>query len=84
VPIQMLQALQALTVACARTGFRDQRLAPDAEEALGTLDGYPAPFPLFSAALRQLAAGQLPAIPAALPSELQQILTAIVEAIRKA
>ncbi len=84
VPIQMLQALQALTVACARTGFRDQRLAPDAEEALGTLDGYPAPFSLFSAALRQLAAGQIPAIPDALSSELQQILAAIVEAIRKA
>jgi hypothetical protein len=80
----MLQALQALTVACAQTGFGGQPLAPDAEEALGSLDASPAPFPLFSAALRQLAAGQLPAIPAALPDELQQILAAIVEAIRKA
>ncbi len=80
----MLQVLQALTVACARTGFGGQPLALDAEEALSSLDACPAPFPLFSAALRQLAAGQLPAIPAALPSELQQILTAIFEAIRKA
>ncbi|MBP9826660.1 MAG: tetratricopeptide repeat protein, partial [Thermoanaerobaculia bacterium] len=83
VPTQMLQALQALTLACAQAGFGGQSLDPGAAEALCTLDGYPAPFPIFSAALRQLAAGQLPAIPGALPGELQQILTTIVEAIRQ-
>ncbi len=64
-------------------GFGGQSLDPGAAEALCTLDGYPAPFPIFSAALRQLAAGQIPAIPGALPGELQEILTTIVEAIRQ-
>lgn len=83
VPSQMLQALQALSVACAQAGFGNRSLDRDAAEALGTLDGYPPPFPVYSAALRQLAAGQFPAIPGALPSELQQILATIVEAIRR-
>lgn len=45
VPSQMLQPLQALAIACAQVGFGDQPLDPGAEEALSTLDGYPAPFP---------------------------------------
>jgi len=81
---QMLEALQALTLACAQAGFGGQPLANEAEAALSTLDGYPAPLPEFSATLRQLAAGQIPAIPATLPAELRQFLTGIVDAIRAA
>ena len=83
-PSQMLQALQALSVACAQAGFGGQPLGPSEVEALAKLDSFSAPFPEFSAALRQLAAGQIPAIPAALPAELKQLLTGIVEAVRKA
>ena len=82
-PSQMLQALQALTIACTRAGFGDDPLGADEEEALATLDASPAPFPEFSAALRQLAARQIPSIPTTLPPELQQLLAGIVEAIRR-
>jgi len=80
----MLRALQQLARACAQAGFAKAELAPDAEEALATLAGYPAPFPDFVAHLRQLAAGQLPAIPSSLPAELRQILEALEQAIREA
>jgi hypothetical protein len=51
---------------------------------LATLEQYPAPFPDFAAHLRQLAAGQLPPIPASLPAELRQILESPAEAIEDA
>jgi len=70
----MLQTLQALAIACAQAGLGGGAAE---EEALATLDGMPAPFPEFSTALRQLAAGQVPSVPAALPTELQQLLTGI-------
>ena len=76
-------ALQALTIACARAGFGDDPLGAAEEEALATLDASPAPFPEFSAALRQLAAREIPSIPTTVPPELQQLLAGIVEAIRK-
>ena len=79
----MLQALQALTIACAQAGFGDAPLGSAEEEALAQLDGMPAPFPGLSTALRQLAAGRVPAIPAALPAELQQLLASIVQASGK-
>ena len=82
-PAQMLQALQQLAIACARAGFGGADLDPDAEEALATLDGYPAPMPAFVACLRQLAAGQLPTIPAALPDELRQIVEPLCQAIQE-
>ena len=83
-PSQMLQALQALAIACANAGLGGDPLDAAEEEALATLDGMPDSFPGFSTALRQLAAGQLPTIPAALPAELQQLLTGIIEAFHKA
>ena len=82
IPGQMLRALQALTIACARAGFGGEPLDPGAEEALAHLDGFPAPFPDFAAALRRLAAGQLPSIPAGLPRELHELLDDITKAIR--
>ncbi len=83
-PSQMLQALQALTIACAQAGFGGQPLGPAIEENLAAIDGMPDPFPEFSTALRQFAAGQIPAIPTALPAELQQLLAGIIAAIRQA
>jgi tetratricopeptide (TPR) repeat protein len=83
-PSQMLQALRALTIACAQAGFGGDPLGAAEEETLAKLDSFPAPMPEFSTALRQFAAGQIPAIPATLPAELQQLLTGIIDAIRKA
>ncbi len=83
-PNQMLQALQAVAIACAQAGLGGDPLESAIEENLAAIDGLPAPFPDFSTTLRQLAAGQIPAIPGTLPSELQQLLAGIVEDIRKA
>jgi tetratricopeptide (TPR) repeat protein len=82
IPAQMLQAFAQLTLACARAGFGDSPLGPDAEEALATLDGYPAPFPDFTAHLRYLAAGEFCPIPPGLPKELHDLLSEIHTAIR--
>jgi hypothetical protein len=82
IPSQMLRALQQLANACARAGFGDEPLDPGAEEALATLDGYRAPFPAFATTLRELAEGNLPAVPPSWPKELQEILEGIVQAIR--
>ncbi len=80
-PAQMLEALQALTLACAQAGFGDGGLGPGEEEALAQLDGLPAQFPDFAAFLRQIAAGELPPIPNGLPVELRQWLEELVQAI---
>ncbi len=82
-PGETLRTLQSLTIACARAGFGGEALAPDAEEALAKLDTFPAPFPDFSAALRRLAAGEIPPIPASLPPELHELLSQITKAIRE-
>ncbi|MFL5384022.1 MAG: hypothetical protein ACJ8GN_15990, partial [Longimicrobiaceae bacterium] len=70
--------------ACAQAGFGDAKLEPDAEEGLAQFDQLPAPFPDFAASLRQLAAGQLPAIPSTLPEELRELLESITQAIQEA
>ncbi|HEV7403913.1 MAG TPA: toll/interleukin-1 receptor domain-containing protein [Chthoniobacteraceae bacterium] len=82
IPSQMLRALEALTMACARAGFGGETLDPGAEEALAKLDGFDAPFPDFSASLRRLAAGELPSLPVHLPRELHDLLESIIKAIR--
>jgi tetratricopeptide (TPR) repeat protein len=82
-PTKMLQALQQLTLACAKAGFGGDDLGPAEEEALAKLDQLPAPFPDFVAYLRHLAAGQLPPIPASLPTELRQLLEPLAQAIRE-
>ena len=66
-----------------RASVGDDDLGPAEEEALATLEKYPTPFPDFIAFLRQLAAGQLPPIPASLPAELRQFLEALAQAIRE-
>jgi hypothetical protein len=83
-PAKLLEALEQLSIACARAGFGDADRDPGAEEALATLDQSPAPLPDFVAYLRQLAAGQLPPLPASLPAELRQILEPLAHAIREA
>jgi tetratricopeptide (TPR) repeat protein len=83
IPPQMLSALTQLTWACARAGFGGDALGPAEEEALAKLDGFPAPFPAFTAELRRLAAGELTPIPSGLPRELQEILDQIHQAIRQ-
>ena len=84
VPAQMFKALQALTLACAQAGFGDGNLGPAQEEALARVEQLPVPFPAFAAFLRHIAAGQLPPIPNALPTELKQLLEPVAEAIRQA
>jgi len=83
IPGQMLQALKQLTLACTQIGFGGETMTPDIEEALARLDKYPAPLPAFSAALRQLAVGQIPDVPSGLPKELTELLTGIIQAIRE-
>lgn len=84
IPAQMLKALEALTFACAQAGFGNTELHPGAENDLAQLDQLPAPFPDFAASLRQVADGQLPAIPSTLPTELRQMLVEITQAIQQA
>ena len=79
----MIKPLTQLTSACARSGFGGEPLGPDVEESLATLDGYPAPFPAFTAHLRHLAAGELAPIPSDLPKELHEILDQLHKAIRE-
>ena len=74
----MLEALQALTIACAQAGFGEGGLGPGEEEALAQLDGFPEPFPEFAGFLRQLAAGQVAPIPAGLPEELREWLEGLM------
>ena len=83
-PSQLLEGLEQLSIACAKAHLGVNPISPAEEENLAALDNAPAPFPDFSAALRQLAAGQIPAVPGDLPEELQQLLTGIIDAIRKA
>jgi tetratricopeptide (TPR) repeat protein len=80
---KMMNALAQLTMACARAGFGGETLGPDKEEALVTLDGYPAPFPAFAAHIRRLAARDIGPIPSGLPKELHEMLDRIHEAIRE-
>jgi hypothetical protein len=71
-------------LACLRAGFANEELGPGEQEALAQLAAQPAPLPDFAAFLRQLAAGQLPPIPASLPTELKQLLEPLSQAIRDA
>jgi tetratricopeptide (TPR) repeat protein len=78
-PVQMLQGLQRLTLACAQAGFGDGSIGPAEEEALAQVEGLPAPFPGYAAFLRQIAAGQVASIPDGLPGELREWVEAIRE-----
>lgn len=78
---QMLEGLQALTIACAQAGFGEGALGLAEEEALAQLNGFPTPFPAFAAFLRQIAAGRLAPIPDGLPGELRDWLEGLVNSI---
>lgn len=82
-PVEMLKALQTITLACAQAGFGGSGLRPFEEEAISRLRQFPDPFPDFATFLHQLAAGQLPPIPSGLPAEFLQGLEQLVEAIRE-
>jgi tetratricopeptide (TPR) repeat protein len=82
-PSQLRKALEAITIACFNAGFGDVELPPETETNLAQLEQYPRPFPDFAAALRQLAAGQLPSIPSDLPAELRQLLESVTQANQK-
>ncbi len=84
VPAKVLQALQSLTLACARAGFGQDELGPGEVETLAQLTGGAAPFPEFAGFLRQLAAGEVPTVPGGLPGELRDWLEGLVAEIRKA
>jgi len=81
---EAVQAMAGLTVACAMAGFGGEPLRPEAQESLATIEGWPAPLPDFAAALRRLAAGQVPDVPQALPAQLKDIFTDIIAQIRQA
>jgi len=82
-PAQMLQALQALALACAQAGFGEDGLGPGEEEVLAQLDGGPAPFPELAGFLRRIAAGEVPPVPGGLPRELGEWLEEVVVEIRR-
>ncbi|HBL28219.1 MAG TPA: hypothetical protein DD490_15400, partial [Acidobacteria bacterium] len=72
-------------LACAQAGFEEAGLGPGEEEALAQIDELPAPFPALAGFLRQLAAGEVPAVPpGGLPEELGGWLEGLVVEIRKA
>lgn len=81
---QLLQTLEWLVLACAQAGFGGAELQPAMEEQVAQLERLPTPLSDFAASLRQLAAGELPAISTILPAELQQLLNAITKAISEA
>jgi tetratricopeptide (TPR) repeat protein len=83
-PADVVKALQALAVTCARSGFGASALGADEEESLAQLEQAPAPFPALAGFLRQVAAGQLPPIPAGLPAELPQWLQSLIDTLRQA
>ena len=76
--------MKALAIACAQAGLNRQPTGPAEAEALVQLDGMPAPLPDFSATLRRWAAGEMPPIPDALPTELRDLLTEVLQTLREA
>ena len=79
---EMVEASQALTIGCAQVGFGDATLGPVEVKAFVTLDGSQR-FPKISTALLQFASGKLPTVSASLPSEMQQLLSGIIEVVRE-
>ena len=79
-PDQLVQACQALLLACARAGFDGEDLGPAEQNALAQLAQLPAPIPVFADFLQQLATtGKLPPIPNSLPPELHNLVQGLVQ-----
>ena len=83
-PQQLLKAIQALAMECARAGVDRTDLSPQAEAALAQLDQAPPPLNALAPFLRELATGKIPSIPPALPDELGRMLSEIVDAVKEA
>jgi len=86
-PPQFLQAIQALSMACARAGFgqeRPEQLDPSEESALAQIEKLPAPLTDLARFLRCIAAGDTPSPPTGLPIELQEFFTELLGALREA
>jgi tetratricopeptide (TPR) repeat protein len=83
---QLLKALAALAVACARVGLGDKpELGAQEEKAIAALEDYPAPFDALPGFLRALASGgEVPAVPPGLPEALAEALEQLLEAVREA
>jgi tetratricopeptide (TPR) repeat protein len=82
-PPQFLQAIQSLASDCAQAGVDQTALAPQTEAALAQVEQLPAPFNALAPFCRGLAAGELPAVPAALPELLRALLEQIVDAVKQ-
>ncbi len=86
VPPQFLQAIEALSLACATAAFghdQPEQLEPHDESALAQIEKLPVPLPDVAAFLRRIAAGEIPSPPTSLPAELQQLFTQLIDAIRE-
>jgi len=84
-PQQLVQGIQALSMACARTGVEENHdLGPQEEAALAQVEGLPAPLCDIAPFLRRLAAGEIPSPPTGLPGELAEFFAHLVDALREA
>jgi tetratricopeptide (TPR) repeat protein len=86
VPHPFLQAIQALSIACATAGFaqgQPAQLDPDVESTLAQIEQLPPPLSDIAPFLRRLAAGEIPSLPTALPTELQQLFAQLIDTIRE-
>lgn len=82
---QLVQAIQALSMACARAGFtEDHDLGPQEEAALAQVESLPVPLGDIAPFLRRLAAGEIPAPPTALSGELAEFFAQLLDALREA
>lgn len=82
-PPQFLQAVQALSMDCARAAVERAQLGPAEESALAQIENLPAPLSELSRFLRRLAAGEIPEVPAGLPAELGELLGQLLDAIKE-
>lgn len=83
---QFFQAIQALSMACARAGFgqeQPEQLGPNEESALAQIEQFFPQLPDIGTFLRRLAAGEIPSPPNGLPTELQEFFTELLAALRE-
>jgi hypothetical protein len=85
VPDELLQAVVALAQATYTARMSQSPLAVEVNEVLAQLAELSSPFNHLASFLQTVGAGKpVPAIPAGLPPEMQQLLTALAEAIKTA
>ena len=81
---QLVKAILALAMDCARAGVDGSDLNPQAESVIAKLEQADPPLNSLSPFLRTLAAGQLPSVPPGLPEELSKMLAELMDAVREA